>query len=194
LTKPKLRSSAITTREVAGAVATVDNMVYPSFGSSPDSIGEWWVTSKDKSQILLHFDLDDFRLEGSDEIQIYNDGGQLIQTIRTDASNNNGFNHGGPIDFNDPENGGPIDFDLEPNPPAELVDTFGWIIVPSESAKILLIGDGGSNVGYSGFDIDRVAFWSPTVAVRNELGDFSTKDTSTYASRQSKPPKQFIQY
>ena len=192
LTKPKLRSSAITTREVSGAVATVDNMVYPSFGSDMDSIGEWWITSKDKSQILLHFDLDSFRLEENDEIQIYNDGGQLIQTIRTDVSNGNG--HGGPIDFSDPDNGGPIDFDLEPNPPAELIDTFGWIIVPSESAKILLIGDGGSNVGYTGFDIDRVAFWSPTVAVRNELGDYSTSDTSSYASRKSKPPKQFIQY
>jgi hypothetical protein len=192
LTKPKLRSSAITTREVSGAVATVDNMVYPSFGADVDSIGEWWITSKDKSQILVHFDLDSFRLEQNDEIQIYNDGGQLVKTIRTDVSNGNG--HGGPIDFGDPNNGGPIDFDLLPNPPAELIDTFGWVIIPSESVRILLVGDGGSNVGYTGFDIDRVAFWSPTVAVRNELGDFSTKDTSDYASRQSKPPKQFIQY
>lgn len=194
LTSPRLRSSAITTRAVAEAVATSNNAVYPSFGSDPASIGEWWITSKDNSQILLHFDLESFRLEENDEIQIFNDAGQLIKTIRTDTTSSNGYTPGGPIDFGDPDSGGPIDFDLEPNPPAELVDTFGWVIIPSESAKILLIGDGGSNVGFTGFDIDRVAFWSPTVALRNELGDFSTEDTSTYASRQSKPPKQFIQY
>ena len=107
----------------------------------------------------------------------------------------NNFSHGGPYDpGNDDQGGGPIEFEFLPNPPQELIDSSGWVLVTSDSAQIVLLGDGSSNVGYSGFDIDRLAFWSPTVNMRNVMTDFNSDETDEYSFKVSEPVDKFRQY
>ena len=189
---PRLRSSAITIRGVGESLSNVEYVVYPSYGRTADSIGEWWVASKNHKQILLHFDLESFRVEEGDHIEIYDDMGNLIERLYPEGEGEGGI-HGGPINGGG-DGGGPIETEFTPNPPAELVERFGWVIVRSEAARIVLVGDGSSNVGYSGFDIDRVAFWSPTVKLRNFLGDYSTDETGDYSKTEYEPVKKYVQY
>lgn len=195
-TAPKLRSSPVTLKSAATDEATLINLEYPAFGSDPGNRGEWWVNSKDEKQILLHFDLESFRLEENDVIQIFNENGHLMKEIRPEGyDGGSGFIHGGPYDpGNDDFNGGTIEFEFLPNPPQELIDTFGWVLVTSDSAQIVLFGDGSSNVGYSGFDIDRVAFWSPVINLRNEISEFSSDETDEYSYKETEPVDKFRQY
>ena len=190
-TPPGVRSSAITLRSIDGKTATSETMVYPAYGSNSDTRGEWWINAKNKKQVLLHFDLDSFRVESGDRVEIYDENGNLIELLVPEGDGTI-YNPGGP--YGGGEGGGPILTDLTPNPPAGLIDTKGWVIVPSESARIILRGDGSSNVGYSGFDIDRVAFWSATASLRNPITDFGTEDTGDYSKDVSNPIKKFLQY
>ncbi|MBU1022935.1 hypothetical protein KKB99_01510, partial [bacterium] len=190
---PRLRSSPVTLASAQNDPSVLLNLEYPSFGSDLNSRGEWWVNSKDHSQILLHFDLDSFRLELNDSIQILSEYGSVVAEIKPDGYMD-GFERGGPYEPPGDDGGGPIEFDFPPNPPEELIANKGWIIVPSESAQIILSGDGSSNIGYSGFDIDRIAFWSHTVFVRNEMGDFSADETDDYSFKTTDTVNKFRQY
>lgn len=194
-TAPRLRSSPVTLKSAETNDATLLNLEYPSFGSDSGNRGEWWVNSKDEKQILLHFDLESFRLEENDAIHIYNENGHLMKIIRPYGYDDSGFTPGGIYDpGNDDTGGGTIEFDLLPNPPEELIESHGWVIVTSDSAQIVLFGDGLSNIGYSGFDIDRVAYWSTTVNVRNTLTEFSSDDTDDYSFKVTDPVDKFRQY
>lgn len=195
-TAPRLRSSPVTLKSAETNEATLLNLEYPAFGSESDNRGEWWVNSKDQKQILLHFDLESFRLEENDAIYIYNENGHLIDIIRPAGYEEGGFIHGGTYDpgNDDPGGGGPIEFEFLPNPPEELIESYGWVVVTSDSAQIVLMGDGALNIGYSGFDIDRIAYWSPTVNVRNVMTEFSSDDTDDYSFKVTDPVDKFRQY
>jgi hypothetical protein len=194
-TAPRLRSSPVTLKSAETCEATLLNLEYPSFGSEADNRGEWWVNSKDQKQILLHFDLESFRLEEKDAIHIYNENGHLMKLIRPAGYDDSGFTHGGIYDpDNDDTGGGTIEFEFLPNPPEELIESHGWVIVTSDSAQIVLMGDGSQNIGYSGFDIDRIAYWSPVINIRNIMTEFSSDDTDEYSFKVTDPVDKFRQY
>ncbi len=195
-TAPKLRSSPVTLKSAETTDAALMNLEYPSYGSETDNRAEWWVNSKDQKQILLHFDLESFRLEENDAIHIYNENGHLMKIIHPAGYDDSGFTHGGIYDpgNGDSGGGGTIEFEFPPNPPEELIESHGWVIVTSDSAQIVLFGDGLSNIGYSGFDIDRIAYWSPVVNIRNIMTEFSSDDTDEYSFKVTDPVDKFRQY
>jgi hypothetical protein len=53
--------------------------------------------------------------------------------------------------------------------------TKGWVLIPGESAHIVLYGDGDDNEGYTGFEVDRTAWWSGIVYY-DTLGPFEKID------------------
>jgi hypothetical protein len=187
------------TPTIAATVSSPPDEGYLNYGSGVDSRGEWWITDKklDGSVVEMlgiHFDLTTFDLDPGDYIAIYDEPGNLVGTLTYRSFRPEGPN-ASPPKSEDLEGSGPWDEDLYGSGPENapgwdegsfnLNDTRGWVLIPGESAHIMLIGDGDDNKGRLGFRIDRTAWFSGEVNY-NALGSFERlaeekKDAAEYS-------------
>ncbi len=176
---------------IAAAVSRKPGEGYVNFGAGPDSRAEWWITEKEVETIGIHIDLDTFDLDLGDYLAIFDENANLVGTITARSYRSEGPDGTGPYD-DDPGASGPDDQDADANPPENtpgydegtinLNETRGWVLVPGESAHIILVGDGDDNEGHYGFQVDRTAWWSGVVTYAS-LGEFEkleNKDVADY--------------
>ena len=171
---------------VAATVSSPPNKGYLNYGAGPDSSGEWWITDKKTDgdvveTIGIHFDLLTFDLDPGDYIAIYDEDDNLVGTLTFRSFVPEGPD-GSPPDDDDLEGSGPQDEDPHATGPEnapgwdkgtiDLNDTRGWVIVPGESAHLILVGDGDDNNGHLGFRVDRTAWFSGFVDY-SALGSFA---------------------
>ena len=179
---------------IAAAVTVVPGEGYVNFGSDPDSRGEWWITEKDAEAIGVHINLETFDLDEGDYLYFYDADGNEAGKVSSRSYDSEYPDASGPWDGSEPEASGPDSGDPHAIPPYDLPgfedgsinlnETKGWIIIPGESAHIVLLGDSDDNEDHYGFEVDRTAWWSGNVNYDTtgpfERVDISEKDYTDY--------------
>ncbi|HYE77108.1 MAG TPA: hypothetical protein VEI97_03895, partial [bacterium] len=161
---------------------------YPEFGSTANEIGEWWVSIPGQTEIGIHFDRSQFRIGPGDALDIYDATGNLVLTIDGDAGDGTG---GIIVDPDDPGGGGVVGELLAPtNMPGDIEAQFGWVLVPGDTARLVLRGDGGVNNGYNGFVVDHVAYFE-NMFLANSERPTELADPARFNQRETGPAAGF---
>lgn len=185
LTPPTIRSD----------VSYPMNAGYPAFGNGPLQQSEWWYTYDEAKLIGLHFDRYNYDIEPGDRLEVYDESGILIATLLSDSAD------GGPI-INDPLNpddpggmqqggsdphiGDPFGTGIsDPGTIINLDDTYGWVLIPGTTARVVMIGDGSENEGYKGFEIDHVGYVTGLDGILDYVTDYQELAYGQYYDRTS---------
>jgi hypothetical protein len=178
------------------------NETYPSYGDGPLESPEWWYSNPTALVVGLHFDRTNFNLEPGDRIEVFDEIGTLIATL-VPESVAGGPDAGGPVNPDQPGGGqqpghgpgaqGPYVPDgTVQGTIVDLNATYGWVVVPGTTARVVLVGDADDNQGFSGFEIDHCGFVNGDLT---EIHDYATEYADVaygkYYDRTAEPLQRF---
>jgi hypothetical protein len=169
------------------------NDSYPSYGDGSLETAEWWYTNPGGLVTGLHFDRSTFDLDPGDRVEVYDINGVLIATLVSDSIQG-GPGAGGPLNPDNPTGGsqpghgpgagGPLVPETSYGTLVDLNATYGWVLVPGNTAKVKLIGDGDENDGYAGFEIDHCGFVNGDVTqIHNYVTEYTQVAYDQYYDR-----------